>query len=1258
LEGAIRVKKLAAALQERGFAAAAITDHANLFGAIEFYQALKKEGLKPLIGMGAFVAEAPLAEHPDPNANLRHFHTQLLCQNREGYQSLTYLASVSYTEGKRRGVPLIDHAQLEKHHAGLIALSGGIDGELASRILNGRLEDACSIARWYRDLFDGRYYIELQSTGLPEQAELNVTLQQIAAELAIPTVGTNDCFYLNSDEAEAQHALWLMGLQMKVTERDAPTLRTDQRYLKSYEEMQAAFQAANLPLESLTRTQEIVEACELSLDNKTYYLPKFEIPQEYTLDSWLEHESQQGLEQRLQLLYELYQPAASFEEFRQPYDARLKFELGVIIQMQFPGYFLIVAEFINWAKDHGVSVGPGRGSGAGSLVAYALRITDVDPLRYGLLFERFLNPDRISMPDFDIDFDVEGRDSVIEHVREKYGPEKVCQIATFGSLKAKAVVRGVARVLDFPFSEADKIAKLVPNELGISLQDAIDKEPELARMEREGSENEQKLIRLSKTLENLSTHLGTHAAGVIIMDQDIREVMPICTGKEHNVQSMFPMKYAEDQGAVKFDFLGLLNLSIIDKALELINRNRPPAEQIDLNKIPMDDPLTFELFCKGDTTGVFQLESSGMKKLLLDMRPSVFEDIVAILALYRPGPLGSGMVDDFVQCKHGRKKVVYPHPLMENILKETYGVMVYQEQIMQGVQVLAKFSLGQADLLRRAIGKKIPEVLAEQRLKFVEGCAANPEFVEGTPRGMTPEDKANEIFDLIDYFSGYGFNKSHTVAYGLISYQTAYLKAHYPVQFMAALLNSSINNPDKIVNFIGECKEMKVQVLAPDVYESRKQFTVSKRGYRVSKRTLAHLEWLRCPNAETARLVLPRVLKPLQDKEFEQEAEFLAEVQAQANALEAVLTQEEQAVLTMLRAEMEQASVTAEATPLRYFLRREARIEAVRFGLSAVKNVGGNAVDALIEAREQSKEKLDFLEFLKLLDLNRMNKRMLETLVKCGSFDNLHANRAQLLACLDEAIHLAQEFQRAEDASQSSLFDLMDHSEAKQTETRLVMPEVRDWRQKEKLQQEKEALGFYVSGHPLDPYASDIKALPSATTTADLIDGKHKEGEPVALAAIVVEKTIRLTKTAEKFAIIRIEDLRGTLELPIYTRAYQEFGELLDKDQPLLIEGRVQLRDEDFGLIADKLTLLSQVRAERARLMTIGIQRDRLSQEQLHYLRGIFQKHPGERPVRFRVLTPGDAELVIETPTQVQFSPMMMEELEELLHAQSVEFGY
>lgn len=615
------------------------------------------------------------------------------------------------------------------------------------------------------------------------------------------------------------------------------------------------------------------------------------------------------------------------------------------------------------------------------------------------------------------------------------------------------------------------------------------------------------------------------------------------------------------------------------------------------------------------------------------------------------------MVEDFVQCKHGRKKVVYPHPLMAEILKETYGVMVYQEQIMQGVQVLAKFTLGQSDLLRRAIGKKIPEVLAEQRQKFVEGCCANLEFVEGVPRGMSPEEKANEIFDLIDYFSGYGFNKSHTVAYGLISYQTAYLKAHYPVQFMAAVLNSSITNPDKIVNFIGECKEMKIRVLPPDVREGRKQFTVTRQGYRVHKRTLLHLEQFQSMNnAEPIRNVLRHLLTPILEKEFGTESEFLQALQTQMEVLKKNLDPAESKILQQLQVELQTTADTAELSPIRRFLRREARIEAVRFGLNAVKNVGGNAVDALVEARQEVEEISDFMEFLKILDFNRMNKRMLETLVKCGAFDSFRPNRAQLFNVLDHAIHLAQEFQRAEDGSQQSLFDLMDESEARQTETQLELPDIRDWSLKERLRLEKESLGFYVSGHPLDQYASDVKAL--ATSSADILTGIHKEGDNVSIAGIVVEKTIRLTKNSEKFAIVRLEDLRGILELPIYSRIYNDYGHLLEMDEPLLVSGRISFRDDEFGLVADRLELLSQVRSEKALSMTICIDQERMPPEQLRHLRGIFQKYQGSQKVHFRVKTESDASVMIQTPMQVQLNPRMMDELEELWKEQAALFTY
>ncbi|MCH2269091.1 MAG: DNA polymerase III subunit alpha [SAR324 cluster bacterium] len=1247
LEGAIRIKDLVGALKSKGFESCAITDHGNMFGAVEFYHALKDSDLKPIIGVGASVIEGEFNETTGDSGRNSNSpgQTQFLCQNRLGYYNLGYMVSLSYTEGKVNGVPCINHHLLEKHSEGLIALSGGMNGEINRYFLAGRPEDARRVALWYRDVFAGRYYIELQNTGLPEQLGLNKQLIRIGHELGIPLVATNDCHYLTPEEAEAQYILWLMGLQRRVTDAEVPLQSGNQRYLKSAEEMLSAF--AELPLIALENTSIIAEQCELSLENNKIFLPQISTREDETVDSKLRDDAKKGLEKRIAKLFELYEPEVSFEEFRQPYSERLSFELDVIIQMGFPGYFLIVSEFIKWAKDNGISVGPGRGSGAGSLVAYALLITDIDPLHYGLLFERFLNPYRVSLPDFDIDFDVEGREKVIEHVREKYGEKNVCQISTFGSLKAKAVVRGVARVLDFPYSEADKIAKLVPNDLNITLDQALEKEPELAVLASEGSENEQRLIKFSRQLEDLNTHLGTHAAGVIIMNQDIREVMPVCTGKEGTLQSMYPMKYAEDQGAVKFDFLGLQNLSTIDNTLDLISKSRLDSARVDISRIAMDDPLTFDLFCRADTIGVFQLESSGMKRLVSNMQPSAFEDIVAILALYRPGPLGSGMVEDYVQCKHKRKRVVFPHPLMADILKETYGVLVYQEQIIKSVQVLAGFSLGQADLLRRAIGKKTPEILAEQRIQFVEGCLKNTEFMEQCPQESTPEEKANEIFDTINYFSGYGFNKSHSVAYGMISYQTAYLKAHYPVQLMAALFNGSVNNQDNIINYISECKSMGVKVLPPDVNHSAKTFTVAPTEFRITAITLSHFERdfaggkpLKDSFTENWLEPLRRSLKKLKNRDFKDEDEFLKIIKLNTEG----------------ESGHSQAFTLNPGSSFAEWLRREARVEVIRFGLNAVKNVGGKAVDAILKVRSEHGQLTDFMEFMKKVNLNEVNRRMLETLVKCGAFDSLHENRAQLFAALDAAFHLAQEFQRAEEPSQDSFFDLMDEGDAKATETQLEFPEVRNWPKRERLKQEKAALGFYVSGHPLDSYSSEMKLL--ATTTAKLKEGTHAEKNKVSLIGIVVNNTVRLNQSNEKFAIVTLEDTRGTIEIPVFASVYEKVEELLESDEPLLISGRVKFRDEEVGMFVDNVRRLSEIREAEAKSMVIKIGTEPLKQEAINLLRSTLQKYSGDRPFSFSVQTPEAASVTITPEEQISITSELIEELEELLPFQTLEFSY
>jgi len=1247
LEGAIRIKDLVGTLKSKGFESCAITDHGNMFGVVEFYHSMKSTGLKPIIGLGASVIESHLkgAMSFSGMKNKCSGDLQLLCQDREGYHNLNYLVSISYTKGKVNGVPFINNNLLENYNKGLVALSGGMNSSINRLFLEGRNDDAGRVAMWYRDLFEGRYYIELQNSGLPEQLNLNKQLVKLSEDLDIPLIGTNDCFYLTSEEAEAQHILRLMGLQLRLTDKEAPSRLGNQRYLKSTEEMFSAFE--NLPRIALENTSKIVDQCNLSLENNKIFLPQIPIEEGETVDSKLRIETQKGFEKRTKILYELYNPEISFQDFEKPYVDRLSFELDVIIQMEFSGYFLIVSEFIKWAKENGVSVGPGRGSGAGSLVAYSLMITDIDPLRYGLLFERFLNPYRVSLPDFDIDFDVEGREKVIEHVRLKYGEKNVCQISTFGSLKAKAAVRGVARVLDFPYSEADKIAKLIPNDLNITLDEALKKEPSLAVLAKEGSENERKLINFSKQLEDLNTHLGTHAAGVIIMNQDIREVMPVCTGKDGTLQSMYPMKYAEDQGAVKFDFLGLQNLSTIFNTIDLISKSRRNPKKLDISRITMDDQLTFDLLCKADTVGVFQLESSGMKRLVSNMQPTVFEDIVAILALYRPGPLGSGMVEDYVQCKHRRKRVVFPHPLMEEILKETYGVMVYQEQIIQSVQVLAGFSLGEADLLRRAIGKKTAEILAEQRIQFVEGCLKNSLFIEKCPEGSNPEDKANEIFDTINYFSGYGFNKSHSVAYGLISYQTAYLKAHYPVQFMAALFNGSINNQDNIINYISECKAMGIKVLPPDINHSSKTFAVVPKEFKITTITVAHFD--RDFYGSNPKLdILPKekidslrnCLKKLLNRDFEDEEEFFEIISKKIESEEG---------------DSENLVIDSNSS-FADWLRREARVEAIRFGLNAVKNVGSKAVDSILKVRDENGPLTDFMEFMKKVNFNEVNRRMLETLVKCGAFDSLHKNRAQLFASLEDSFYLAQEFQRAEEPNQESFFPLMDMGDAEATETQLEFHEVRNWPKRECLKQEKMALGFYVSGHPLDSYTSELKFL--ATTTTKLKDGAYVENNKVSLIGIIVNNVVRLNQNNEKFAIATLEDMRGTLEFPVFAKIYQKYGELLESEEPLLFSGRVNYRDEKVGIFVEKIRRLVEVRETEAKSMLIKISSEPFLKEELILLRSTLQKYPGEKSFKFSVQSIESAEVTITTEDRINFAPELFEELEELFSPQSFEFNY
>jgi DNA polymerase-3 subunit alpha len=1166
LQGAIRMavpddvrkagvafKILPEVMQERGLEACAITDSGNLFGAAEFFKTLKKAKLKPLVGMEAYVIEGGRKDAVEGRGQVEPAQLVLLCQNAEGYRNLVKLSSLGFMEGKVGDTPCLDRELLERHRAGLICLTGGLEGVVTRPLSRGDAAKARGWAQWLGQVFDGRCYIEVQNHGLEAQRLVNPQLVGLAKDLGLPLVGTNDCHYLEREEAYAHYVLELMGAQKKVTDPGVEAFVDRQLYLKSPDEMAEALR--ELPEEAYANTGAIAEQCDLDLSVSKVYLPQYAVPSEFTEEAWFRKLAQDGLERRIAQLAPTYgqphgQPADPRHEAWQPYRARLEFELDVITKMKYAGYFLIVADFINWAKDNHVRVGPGRGSGAGSLVAYALRITDLDPIRNKLVFERFLNPERVSLPDFDVDFEVRGREQVIDYVRRKYGDDKVAQISTFGALKAKAALRGVARVLDFPYGQADRIAKLIPNKLNITLQEAITLEPELARMEREGQENERKLIELGKRLELLSSNLSTHAAGVIIMDQPIMDVMPVCTPVkgEGLLQTQFSMKWAEDQGAVKFDFLGLLNLDIISHAQALINERREPGTPaFDVDLVPLDDPATYKLLARGDTTGVFQLESGGMRRLTMDLKASTFEDIVAVVALYRPGPMQ--LIPSFVQRKHGREHVDYLHPKLEGVLKETYGIMVYQEQVIQAAQILAGYSLGEADLLRRAIGKKIPQEMAAQRQRFIDGCAQN---------GIL-QAKAQEIFEKIDYFSGYGFNKSHSAAYGLISYQTAYLKARYPVEYMTALLSSDMDNTDKVVNFIADCRAMKVQVLPPDVNHSGVGFTIAGR--------------------------------------------------------------------------------------------------AVRFGLNALKNVGGSAAQVILDARAKQPEGrfADLTAFIRSVDMHRVNKRVVEALVKSGAFDSLHANRGQLLAGLDYLVSLGIQEQSTQVEGQDSLFSLLDGAESHKVGLQITLPTVPDLPARDRLKLEKEALGFYISGHPMDRFQSELGSL--AISSNDIREGDFADDSRVLIAGVIASIAVRMNKNAEKFAVLRLEDLRGSIEVAVYSKVYAASQDLLKLDEPLLIAGRTRVWEEQVSVAADSVTSLSRFRAEQAQRLTLHL-KPSLAEDAYPRLMGMLAKTPGRCGVRFTVGTAQGHQVLLDAGLSIAPQEGLMDELHDLMQGGEMQFEY
>ena len=1036
--------------------ALALTDLSNLFGAIKFYQAARSQGIKPILGCDIWLENEANRDQP--------YRLLLLCQSQPGYLRLCQLLTRAFLHNQYRGRAEIKRSWFtEEGTDGLILLSGAMVGDLGQALLQDNASLAQQLAVDWATLFPRRFYIELQRAGHAQQEVYISRALALAQKLGLPVVATHPVQFIKADDYKAHEARVCIAEGYVLADKRRPRSFTEDQYFKTQAEMCALFADIR---EALLNSVEIAKRCNLTLILGKNYLPQFPTPNGESLEDYLVAQARAGLAGRLQVLYP---DDAQRDTKRAEYEARLDFETAVIIQMGFAGYFLIVADFISWAKHNGVPVGPGRGSGAGSVVAYSLGITDLDPLQYALLFERFLNPDRVSMPDFDIDFCMDGRDRVIDYVKHKYGRESVSQIVTFGTMAAKAVIRDVGRVLDLPFNLVDGLAKLIPLEIGITLQDALKKEPQLQER-REQEEEVNELLELALRLEGLTRNVGMHAGGVLISPGKISDFTPVyCQPGGDGVISQFDKDDVEAVGLVKFDFLGLRTLTILDMAM--VNANAQRAAQglppLVLETLPLDDKPTYSLLKAANTTAVFQLESRGMKDMLKQAKPDCFEDIIALVALYRPGPMD--LIPDFCRRKHGLQRVEYPHPLLEPILRETYGIMVYQEQVMQIAQVVAGFSLGSADLLRRAMGKKKKEEMDAQRAGFIEGAMNNG----------TPERQARDLFDLMEKFASYGFNKSHAAAYALVAYQTAYLKAHYPAAFLAATLSADMNNTDSVNIFYEDCAPNHVEVLAPDINQS---------GFR---------------------------FQPVNDRQ-------------------------------------------------------------ILYGLGAVKGTGWAAIELMLATREQDGPFKDLFEFCRRLDLRKVNRRVIESLIRAGAFDKLEPNRAALLAGVGLAISAAEQSGAA--SGQDNLFGAVADSVAH------TLPKVAAWTEQERLQHEKIALGFYFSGHPYLGYQKDL-----ANFVRSRLDSLKPQEQPQLLAGVVIGVRIRMTGRG-KMAIVTLDDASARIEIVVGSELLSQSPQLLKEDALLIVEGRVSNDDFSGGLRvnARRLYDLAAARSAYASLLRIS----------------------------------------------------------------------
>ena len=1094
LDGSSKISELLPRARELGMDSLAITDHGVMYGVIDFYKKAKEVGVKPILGCEIYVAPGSRFDREQSRGEDRYYHLVLLAENNQGYKNLMKIVTRGFTEGYYYK-PRVDYEILERYHEGIIALSACLAGEIPNKILKEDYEGARAAARRMNELFGpGNFFLELQDHGLRQQTQVNSVIMRMSKELDIPLVVTNDVHYIKEEDAVPHDLLLCIQTGKLVTDEDRMRYEGGQFFLKSEEEMQKVFPYAR---EALENTHKIAERCNVEIVFGEQKVPKFDVPEGYDAFSYLKELCEEGLVKRYG-----DPPPKDLKE-------RLAYELDTIRNMGYVDYFLIVWDFIRFAKSQGIAVGPGRGSAAGSIVSYCLEITDIDPIRYQLIFERFLNPERVSMPDIDIDFCYERRQEVIDYVYEKYGKDKVVQIITFGTMAARMAVRDVGRVMNIPYAQVDKVAKMIPMELGITIEKALNHNPEL-RQAYEADEVTKNLIDMSMRLEGLPRHTSIHAAGVVIGSEPLDEFVPLSRGADNVITTQFTMTTIEELGLLKMDFLGLRTLTVIQDAVRMVEKKT--GQPLDINAIDYDDPEVYEMIGQAKTDGVFQLESAGMKSFMRELKPGNLEDIIAGISLYRPGPMD--FIPKYIKGKNNRDSIRYSCPELEEILEPTYGCIVYQEQVMQIVMKLAGYTLGRSDLVRRAMSKKKADVMAKERANFVYGN--EEEGVEGCIRRGIPEDVANHVFDEMIDFAKYAFNKSHAAAYAVVAYQTAWLRCHYPMEFMAALLTSVITNPKKITEYINTCRSMGIRILQPDINEGESGFSVSG--------------------------------------------------------------------------------------------------DAIRYGLSAIKSLGKNVIDVMIEEREAHGRYKNLKDFMERLTSKEINKRTIENLIKSGALDSLGATRRQLMMVYAYVLDEVTREKKENVTGQMSLFDFFSEEEKKEYE--IQYPDVGEFEMAQKLAFEKEVLGIYVSGHPLQDYMASMEKQITAKSTDFEPDEESglavvKDGRNYIVGGLISNVTVKLTKTNQNMAFVTLEDLYGTVEVILFPRDYQKYRDLLVMDTGVYVRGRASVSEENGKLVAETVISMDAVPTE----IWIQVENIGCFQEKRDMLYNIIRRAPGDREI-------------------------------------------